>query len=885
MPHVVSTLRRPGWLRCFVTLVVVPALAVSLTAQAPPKKPPKKEEEEETTKPRPKVPIKVEDEPPAKPPAAAAADLAEEAKQAKHPAVRDLYRALAEPIDTITLKKGAIFVEPIPTYLGAKVEFTGLLRVQPADAPGKPEKSLLFSSKVIESVEHYEQRALKKVEQFLKSKLDREPADSPKHLSRAEMQAAAEKVLTAVLRFHDSARERGLRVGAGWDDVKKSLQSRLLKLQMDELNTLADARDWLGALELAERLRDMYPKEPAVHAAVARVQVLQIEEALKGGKDTDFILVRHNLDRMDKEVLSLGGNEAEPVRRRVEAIRQRLRNRATDLWKEADRLSAKDKPRALALMQTAEAIDPQLPGLRDSFDRLSDAYPVLFVGVRNLPEHLSPALASTDVERQAGELLFEGLVRPVFDPKVGQRFEASLAAGAPRLVPHGRQFQLARGACWSDGEPVLAADVHETVRMLKDRDWVGRSPEWADLIGEARVEDPFRLHLGLHRGYLDPLALMTFKVLPSRRLKQIDDYRFDEKPIGSGPYLYAGRKTESNPTREYAVFQANPYYASRDGRSGQPRIREVRFFRSVDPRAEFQTGRLQLLLDLPTNQIQPLLSPEANLQNITIKTLKNRRVWFLAVNHRRGPLQSVELRRALSLAIDREKILTDYFRSPDVKEPVHRWLNGPYPRGSWPCHPDMDKDDPASPYYPYQPSKAKALYQQARLAGTKLSLRFPNDDARVQQACEYLRTTLESSLGLELELKPRSPRQLRQEVELEHDYDLAYYCWDYPDETYWLWPLFDPRAMGRGGRNFLGYGNDDQLQALFRRALDHRHFAEVRRLCHEIHAHLFEKMPLIPLWQLDMHIALRNDLKTVPPPEKIDPLLVFTEIEQWRLQR
>jgi hypothetical protein len=40
-------------------------------------------------------------------------------------------------------------------------------------------------------------------------------------------------------------------------------------------------------------------------------------------------------------------------------------------------------------------------------------------------------------------------------------------------------------------------------------------------------------------------------------------------------------------------------------------------------------------------------------------------------------------------------------------------------------------------------------------------------------------------------------------------------------------------------------------------------------------------MPLIPLWQLDTHLAYHHDLT----PVRIDPLLVFSEVEQWKLEK
>ncbi|MCS6852103.1 MAG: ABC transporter substrate-binding protein [Gemmataceae bacterium] len=874
------------WLRWLLILVPLGGVVLGLAGQETPRKPVKKEEEEEPVRPRPKVVVVPDDDgPAARPPVAAPADLAEEAKQASHPEVRDLYRSLVEPLDVIHEKSSSYFVRPVGPYLGRRIEFPGLLRVSKVLGPGKPDETALVAARSIEMVEHYEERALQKVERFLKMPLDRETPDSPKYLARSEMLVAAERALTVVLRFHESARERGVRAGASWEEVHKAVRARLLAVQLEQLDRLADAHDWPAGLELAHRLQGTYPGEATVRAAVLRLRLRQLEHALQRGQDADFVGVRQQLDRLENDLLSLGGADAEGVRRRADALGQRLTHRARELWQEAERLSRSDRARAVVLLRTAEAIDPRLPGLREAYDRLSETYPVVLVGMAQLPEHLSPALARTDADRWASDLIFEGLVKPVHDPLVGQRWEPALAARLPEPQPLAREFHVVAGACWSDGQPVTAHDVRRTIQMRKSPSWLGRPPEWCDWLGEARVLEPLRLEIRFQRGFIEPLALLTFPILPAHRIRQIDDHRLDDEPVGSGPYQFAGRRSETNPVRESAVFQANPYYAGRAGKQGRPRLREVRFVRSLDPRAEFQTGRLHLLLDIPTQKLQSLLSPEAGLDNVAIHTLRRRRVWFLAVNHRRTVLQNPDLRRAIALAIDREKLLADSFRAPDQPEKFHRWLNGPFPRGSWPAHPDLDRDDPNSAYYPYQPARAKALAQQARAAGTRLSLRFPSDDGRVRQAMEYLRSQVETHTGIELELRPRTPRQLRQEVEMEHDFDLAYWWWDFEDETYSLWPLFDPRATDRGGRNVLGYTADDQLQALFRRALEHRQFSVVRGLMHEIHAHLFEKMPLIPLWELDFHLAMSKDLHTVPAPEHLDPLRPFAQIDEWRLTR
>lgn len=888
----------------FLAVLVLPIvlLAVGLAAQKPvveeeepvkkaPKKLPK-EEEEEPVKPRPKVPVRVEeDEPaprPAKPAAGPATDLAAEARDASHPAVRDLFRDLAVPHDAAVMGSGnRRNIAPIAAYLGTKPKPAFKVMFQTFDSDWKLSQEYPVSGQDIRSIMPYEEVAWLRVDQFLKSGLEKETPGGAKHLARPDMLVQAEKVLAAVIRFHESARERGLRQGEGWDGVQKTLQQRLLAVQLEQLRALANAKEWEPATDLATRLAEVYPNQPAVQLAIVHLQVQHAEHSLQGGKDGDFISVRQTLERLEKDLLNNDDKDAKPIRQRIEFIRTRLRDRAAQLWEQAKAVEKKDKVSAVRMMGIAEAVWPQLPGLQDERLKLSNAYPVLYVGVRQLPEWLSPGTALTDCERQVVELLFESLVKPIYDPGLGQRYEPGLADGRPRLVSLGRQFQLAHGARWSNGELVTASDVHGTVQLLKDRDWLGFAPEWADLVKGARVDDPFRFNLTLNRGYLDPLALMTFKVLPARYLRHMEDQGFAANPIGSGPFQYLGRKQEQG--RPYALFQANPNYSNRAGKDNRPLIREIRLVRSDEPVVDFQRrrgGAMHLLLDLPTEKIKQLESPEAGLQNeVQVVTLRNRRVYFLAINQRRSDLQSQDLRKAIAYALDREKMLNDHFRvnlDERARATVHRWLNGPYPRGSWACAPEFEVNDPNNPYYPFQPNRVKSLADKAQMSGKKLTLKYPTDDPRVEMACGYIQTQVQNFTGLTLELKGLPPRELRKQVEVEHDYDLAYYHWDYANEAYWLWPLFDPEAAGRGGRNFLGV-NDPELQMLFRRALVHRQFKEVQALTWQIHRELYEKMPLIPLWQLDTHLAVHRELQTVPPPIGLDPQAVFAAVEQWKL--
>jgi peptide/nickel transport system substrate-binding protein len=419
------------------------------------------------------------------------------------------------------------------------------------------------------------------------------------------------------------------------------------------------------------------------------------------------------------------------------------------------------------------------------------------------------------------------------------------------VIPLGRRFHLSRDASWSDGSPVSAADVRATVELLQRSDKKGFAPGWPHLLPS---EDPFVVGLQLGQGYLEPLALMCFKILPaSRNLNRADDAGFAAKPLGSGPFQFQG------PKEGEAIFTANPSY-HREARGGAPQIREIHFIHSENPAQDFASGRLDLLLDLPTATTQQLHS----IQGVEVETLRNRRIYFLAVNQRNQiPLG---VRRAIAHAINREAIVRDILRKGSSEPKPHRALDGPFPPGSWAC------PERTTPLYNVQLAKA-FLKQEAPSSPVHLKLKCANDDVAL---CEAIRDQVNAVIApSSLEVVPRSERELHHDVEDLHDYELAYYIYDYPTELYWLWPLFDRKD------NYLGY-KDGELTAKLQQATDHREFAKVREYYHELHKMIVSRMPFIPLWQIDSHIAVRRDLK-IPSP--LDPLRVFANVQRWQLNR
>jgi peptide/nickel transport system substrate-binding protein len=848
------------------------------------------EEEEGDVKVKPMVTQPEDEKPRTKLPVTPAipqgGDLLAASKEASHFAVQQLFQDMGRPHDLVTFKAFAgvtgdsrereIKVEPLPVYAGSNPNtIPGSLTLKPYDNEWRPQKvEDNVSPRRIKSIVPYEVLAQEAVQNFLNRKLDDFPPNTSKYLSRPDQLAAAERVLGEAVRFYDSARERGERRGDEWLPVVASVKKQLLGLLLEQLDNLTKAKDWDEAFALTRRLAASY-KAPEDQARIARPLTELLKEALRGNQYGDDRLseARQRLRQLEEQF---------PNSDAVTPIREALRNQAQALFDRAREL-AKDKNdvnRAQELAKQAEETWEQLPGLRAFRIELGQTHPILRVAVRELPRDLSPARASTDTEQRAVDLLFESLVKVI--PTVGgSRYHTGLAESRPLVIPMGRQFRLPSNALFTNGRPVMAADVRFTVNELKKGRGNGRAATWGGLLEKCSVGgDPNRVDVTLTQGYLEPLSLMSFKILPQGPEGYADREEFAAKPVGSGPYQYEGRHTAGG--SEYALFVANPSYGSRTGKRGLPQIQEIRFYaypEGTDLAKEFAADRLDLALDLPAAQVSPLRAAGQTIVGFP-RTQPNLRVYFLAVNHRRPVLSSSDVRLALAHAIDREKLLDDYYRA-DLKREVHRTLNSPYPAGSWPCDPQQHNRLDRNSLDPYDPDKARTHQEVAARAGysnVSLSLRYPTDDPTAEKAMKALQDQVKKCVGINLILEPRDPHQLREEVEQVHSFDLAYYHYDFPDETYWLWPLLG--GGGPAGENYLGFKNDD-VQNLQQEAMGYRHFSQVQQYTRAVHLALLREMPVIPLWQLDAFAATAKNVRTGP----FDPIHVFADVDQWRLER
>lgn len=675
--------------------------------------------------------------------------------------------------------------------------------------------------------------------------------DTPATLSELR---AAEDALQQRIRALRSADQAPPLTPSGTQAEEKHLAALLQQVRGRWIDTLvADARedkDWQAIDALLEKWLPTAGDSSPVPAAAVAAWTTRGEQLLQVGQAA---AARVLLTRIESTLLHAP---------RAEPLRLKLKSHAEALAKKARSL---DGAPALQLLEEALALWPHLPDARLELVRRHNPRP-LVVAVTHLPELLSPGTAATTAETHALPLLFESLVQVRAQPKLGPQPTPVLAAPHPLIYHGGLNVVLARDAFWSSGEPITALDIRHTAQLLArgKEGWLFR-----ELLELPRLEgDPLRLLWPVRQGLFHPLDNLAFPIVPlqfgGKPLTRADDPAFARAPVGSGPFRFVGTRKD----RKVAAFELNAL-AWRKGARLPDTIAEIHFHQWQGAVKELGSPLPPLVLDPPAHSLDALKKVGYRIQSFPA----TRRVHFLAVNHRVAALANTDLRKALAHAIDRVRILKEVWQG--AGQP----LSGPFPAHCWAA-----ARPPRVPSDPHHPELARSLAKKAAGRKLRLTLKHADDDPDWTRACALLAKDVTTFLGdaglaLDIEPAPITPRQLQTDLD-QRQFELAVCHYDFPDERFLLWPLFDPHpdAVRPGGSNFLGYDSDAKLQSLLRASLAQRHFPALQEVQHNLHVHLYERMPLIPLWQLPVHHAFQPglDLGTV------DPLRVFANVREWK---
>jgi len=321
-------------------------------------------------------------------------------------------------------------------------------------------------------------------------------------------------------------------------------------------------------------------------------------------------------------------------------------------------------------------------------------------------------------------------------------------------------FHLRDDVYWTDGAPVTADDVAFTFRRAKDPRVPFGNRSYFEYWEEVEVLDEHTVsfHLRPHNGFLygwTQTAIMPAHLLAELPVNELAADPFGRtRPVGAGPFRFV----EHIPGERW-TFTANPDFPAELG--GRPYLDRL-IFRVIPEETtllqELRTGGVDLVTDVPAGAIDAVRA-DATLR---LATYPVPAYTFIAWNSQRPFFATPELRRALGLAIDRQRLV----------KAVRSGLGSPAAGPVGPWHWAYDS---AWQPLPYNPDSARAILDRAGWRdsdgdgvrdrdGVRMSFELLSNGSRERTDISVIVQSELGRIGVEVRPRTREPASLAAAV-------------------------------------------------------------------------------------------------------------------------
>ena len=418
---------------------------------------------------------------------------------------------------------------------------------------------------------------------------------------------------------------------------------------------------------------------------------------------------------------------------------------------------------------------------------------------------LDPAIGYDWQNPSIMQAIFDGLMdyRPGTFELVPDLAESYTVSDAGRTYT----FKLRHGVKFHNGREMTAEDVRYSFERILNPatqspaqgyfNVIAGSDEFAAKGGHVSgitLSDPYTVSITLKQAkatFLNVLAMHFGSVVPK---EEVDKYGadFGHHPVGTGAF----KLVEWTPG-QHLLLQRNKDYFKPD----LPHLDEVEIQVGQDPSVSLlrlKKGEVDLTGDgIPPAQFQSVIADPA-LKNQVIAG-KQLQTSYLALNTQVPPLDDVRVRRAINMAINKERIV--------------RIINNRAVPASQPLPPRMPGYDPNYKGYPYDPEGAKKLLSEAgHPNGFETTLYSINTDPnpRIAQAIQQDL----AQIGIKAELKALASSVVIQaggtpkEAPMIWSGGMAWIA-DFPDPSGFYWTILGCGGATQGGWNWAWYCNNE----------------------------------------------------------------------------
>jgi peptide/nickel transport system substrate-binding protein len=213
-------------------------------------------------------------------------------------------------------------------------------------------------------------------------------------------------------------------------------------------------------------------------------------------------------------------------------------------------------------------------------------------------------------------------------------------------------FRIRDDITWHDGTPVTADDVVWSVEMYMNPELAYANAQYFQFVDRIEKIDARTVVFHFNAAHSDALAdFLEWEPLPKHLLGDVPaltmrNAPFNRNPVGNGPFRFV-----SWTPNQQVVFEANPDFAL-----GRPNLDRV-VFRVIPEQTteltELLTGRVDLI-----RGVQPSEATRVESSDVArLLTYSSRSYTFLAWNTKNPIFSDARVRRALTMAIDRQQIV------------------------------------------------------------------------------------------------------------------------------------------------------------------------------------------------------------------------------------
>jgi len=339
------------------------------------------------------------------------------------------------------------------------------------------------------------------------------------------------------------------------------------------------------------------------------------------------------------------------------------------------------------------------------------------------------------------------------------------------------------------------------------------------------------------------LGYNAFAPLPDSFFE--DPKAYEAKPIGAGPF-----KLDSKTNTEFVLTKFADY-----GGDPKPNVDKVtiRVYQdSAAAYADVVANNLDYLDTIPPDQ----LVGEAFKDDLPDRWLQREAGRFTSVTFSAWDpqMKNIELRKALSMAIDRDLIADKVFNG--TVTPANGWVS-----------PVVDgfKAGACGENCTFDAAKAKAAYDASGGYKGTLTMTYNADNAINKAYSEAICNSIKNAVGADCRAVPTvdfATFQNKQDAKELKGIFRSGWVMDYPSIENFLVPLYGKGAIGGGGSNYSEH-NRPEFEKLTAQAAAAKTSDEANALYQQAEETLATDMPVAPLWYPKTTVAFSDKVTDV----------------------